>query len=532
MNKKIISIISVAILVIVASMWLYFANRFERMVQETILPKIKDYQEYIDTDIEKVIIDKYKFKLAIGKIIILDDSDYSVEIDGINFSYNPLSGQIRGTNIPNGKIIVHQKHLGIASKSKKFTIKFSNELFKDNKVNSSIFIGIKGITQYLLDSEEILISNEEAETSIEISQSQRNKDNLSIIITSSAIGTTIKSMKIDSEDEVLNRIMEQFGEMFKLKGDMDYNVKYELDFEKEHFPKYIRLFMLLASHDNPEKAKDIIINNNLQDYEFFIEGTENAKFADNDEYNFYGMIKNDGKRIILDLDFDSYSAPNDEIDEKYTELVVDFIRFIIVQQEESVRGIPLDFNTEDYTNIARMFVDINKAKLSLKLNFDHKFVKFSHKLLVDINDHAFEFYGKKSLTSYKGNLKISKPQEFVNFVSSRLAESFKPIFISSAPYSSDKEGVWYDAVVQNIKDNGFDAMKVFHNKDNLKEGEPLIADIRGNFRNYSFKINDKNFFQIMSDERLMLLFKNMPGEPNPSNQNNDIGNDTNELPGQ
>ncbi|NRB10940.1 MAG: hypothetical protein HRU35_04940 [Rickettsiaceae bacterium] len=520
MNKKNISIISIVILIILAITWVYLANRFEKMVQEVVLPEIKEYDDVIETNLEEVVIDKYMFKLTTGKINIITSANNIVKIDGINFCYNPIFGTVKGTNIANGAIVIDNKNVGVATESKKFTIKFSNELFKNDKEEANLFFIMKGMTVYRLDSDEVLSSNDNADFSLIFSPSKKYTDNLNVLVKASALDTTIKSLNVNSGDKKIDHFVMKIGEIIKLKGNVDSNIEYELDFKRKYIKEYIQVMFKLASQDNPQEIRNIVNDNKLLDHEFFIEGKENYKFANKDGYDSYLLIKNDGKRMNLDINFNINTTPNEDNNEKITKLFADLMYEGAIE-DSLTYGTRADINPEDLLGLAKIFTDVDKLKLAMNLNFDYKFTKIAHNISLDINDNAFEFNGKKALNSYKGNLKISKPEGLISYISDNLAVRLKPIFTKSAPSVSNKEIEWYDAVVQNIKDNGFNAIKVFHNKDDLKEGEPLIADIKGNLKNYNITFNNKDFFQIMSDERLIPLFKNMPPAPgnNPDESN-------------
>ena len=70
----------------------------------------------------------------------------------------------------------------------------------------------------------------------------------------------------------------------------------------------------------------------------------------------------------------------------------------------------------------------------------------------------------------------------------------------------------YDKISKNIQEKGFSALSTFHKDEELKENSELVTELTFDPNGFKFKINDKGFFEILSDERIANFLENMPVE--------------------
>ncbi|MEM6338795.1 MAG: hypothetical protein AAF673_02580 [Pseudomonadota bacterium] len=70
----------------------------------------------------------------------------------------------------------------------------------------------------------------------------------------------------------------------------------------------------------------------------------------------------------------------------------------------------------------------------------------------------------------------------------------------------------YDKISKNIQENGFSVLSAFHKDEELKENDKLFMELEFDPQKLKFRINDKDFFEFLADERIRNFVANMPTE--------------------
>ena len=85
---KKLGLVVALLLISIAGIWVYLANKFEKIANKDLLPKIQHNHEIIKVDLDTVIIEKFKFRLTLKDVTILPNlPDFKANVDNsISFS--------------------------------------------------------------------------------------------------------------------------------------------------------------------------------------------------------------------------------------------------------------------------------------------------------------------------------------------------------------------------------------------------------------------------------------------------------------
>ncbi|MEM6338419.1 MAG: hypothetical protein AAF673_00635, partial [Pseudomonadota bacterium] len=296
-----------AILVIIAAAtatsWFYFANKFEKIATEEILPKLQKDESLISIDKDAIVIDKYKFKLTLQDINILPKSEFKIHADEITACYNPLSDSIKA-QITGDKLTIGEGDIEFYFPSPSYTIDFNRSLINSNFDNFKISISSKDSSIYFVNDDKF------------ISKSDNSKIIISNILDDNMYDMNLK-VKIDALQmnpesqffiKVLNQISSEFakngvnskidGYYYKMLGEtgpINYNTEYSVQIGKDH------IHSLIASLKGEKDIKEVLENFAFTKDVYSIDISESIK---NSTINDSGDISfsSDGKKIKAEID--------------------------------------------------------------------------------------------------------------------------------------------------------------------------------------------------------------------------------------
>jgi hypothetical protein len=121
---------------------------------------------------------------------------------------------------------------------------------------------------------------------------------------------------------------------------------------------------------------------------------------------------------------------------------------------------------------------------------------------------------------YDGNIKVSDPYKLINSIVDFTETAIYPIVIkATSPIHTTGENDRLKQLINNVKDNGFKALGALNKEVELKPGDSLVTDLHFDPKEFEFKVNNKTFIDIITDERVIPFLKDMPKESEQQHNN-------------
>jgi hypothetical protein len=243
---------------------------------------------------------------------------------------------------------------------------------------------------------------------------------------------------------------------------------------------------------------------------------------------YLASLSNDGNKISGNIELSSATDLSDSqkkelISLKSKSIYENILSQIRITNEDSnVEPAAKNFVAEDFEPIVAKILDLKTIDIKLSGAYDKAAQHIDHNLVVKVNNHEIDFNGKGKLKemTYDGNVKVSDPNKLINSVVNFTEVAVYPLVskVTSQNHSTE-EGNDFKQFINNVKDNGFKALGALHKEATLNPGDSLVTHLH--FRllnNFEFKINDKPFLNIMTDERVIPFLRGMPGNKNEQQQ--------------
>lgn len=515
--KKLGSIL--VIVVIIAGGWFYLANKFEQMATEELLPRIESNNSMMAADLNSVVIEKFKFRLTLQDVTIFPASKYfKTKSDKIILSYNPLTDNICAWF--NGeKLSIGTGSTEVYIPSPDQTIKFNRSILKDGFKNTDLKITSKELSIYLASDDKFI--SRTADSKFTISNSLNSDEVYSI-----DLGIDLNSMEINPESEYFMHLLETLmPEITKEKlflgkndlqianyyykvaektGPINYSTNYSIKLGKKHVDN------IIASVRGEKSPLDIYNEFSFTKDKYSLEAKEtigNSALNDSSYFSFSG----DGNKVIISTNAYLKRSYNEEQQNLVT-AITNILLKDIAEQTLNNLNISLDVTDKDFQKLSEYLTNIEKIFLDFNVNYDIASSNFDHSLSVGINDFSTLISGSVESKIYNGKVDISTPSILINTVSDTYQEAIQPFLKKVSDKTSALNIDSLDQVMSNIKDNGFNTLAAFHEEDELKENDKLVANITLNPKGFNFKINEKTLFEFLADERIVKFLKNMPEE--------------------
>ncbi|CAN0586383.1 unnamed protein product, partial [Ectocarpus sp. 12 AP-2014] len=175
--------------------------------------------------------------------------------------------------------------------------------------------------------------------------------------------------------------------------------------------------------------------------------------------------------------------------------------------------------SEDFTKISEILTNIDKTEIKIGVEYDIKSNNLEQEILYSLGDFNIKSKGKVNDKGYNGTFEISNPKLLTDTIGHIYENSMRPIFVKLSDNRDDKKTVAeYDKIAKNIQENGFSALSAFHKDNELKENSKLVTEVLFDPTGFKFKINDKGFFEILTDERVAKFLENLPYEDKAENK--------------
>lgn len=519
-------VILALLLLVIAAIWAVMANRFESFVKNEILPKLERHESWVKTDPSSIKIDKYKFSVSIGEIIIFPNSEIlAIKTDQIKFSYNPFKKQITA-HLTGKKLEVGQGDLGFYYENNPSDfITFNQEILLGDLNNMLIKFNSNSKTEIKDNLKNELICSLEGET-----DTITGKNN-PVITDNYQLGFDLDGKNIqyynsdyfkrlvfyiygalDKKDSALFTIEDDFDSFgyttktIEVTGPLNIKSRYSLELKKEHFQSI--LLILKGEKTLPTLISEFNFFNDL--YFLTIDSTvKNSSIED----KYLMSLSNDGNKISTDIKLSYNKNLNDT---QKVELRPYIAAFLYKGINHKTPGSDISYPNlaiEDVDALAAKFLDFKDLNFKIKGSYDKTSKDLEQDVAVQVNNHSINIAGTGKLMdmTYDGNIKISDPDKLINSVVDFTQTAIYPIAYKMSLSNPDsKTNEHFKVFVNNLKENGFRALGAFSKENVLNSGDPLNVGIHFNLKGFEVKFNDKPFLDIMTDERVIPFLKGMP----------------------
>lgn len=514
--KKLSSFIAL-LLIIIAGVWFYLANEFEKIATEDLLPKIKKNKSLITADLDSVIIEKFKFRLTLKDVTILPKSPHlTLATDTMVASYNPFTDKIticfNGDKLSNG---IGKTAVYIPSPNQ--TITFNKALLKDDIddiENIDITLTSKEPSMYFTEDDKFIARA--ADSKLNISSQldngayfinlKLNFNKMEINPESKYMAYMIEKLVPESLRKELNLSDDSYIENYYYKvaektGPLDYSTEYSLKINEDSLEDIIstltdkkELSELYEKFDFKKENYSISIK----------ESFGNSAMKDSGSMHFSG----DGKKINSTMDVSFVRNYSDTQKQEITSIT----RVLLTKLAQQIPNNDLNFSTteDDFTPLATSITDVKNFKMALDVVYDIESSDFTHSLNIGLDDFNAELNGAVKEKIYDAKTTIDTPTLLINSLTNFYATSIKPILNTGSNEAFQTKIKSLDLIIENIKNNSFDALAALHNGEELKENDILKSNFMFNPHNFDFKINDKGFFDILTDEHVVKFLQGMP----------------------
>lgn len=500
--KKLISIVLVFLLIL-AGTWIYFANKFEKMVSEELIPAIQAPESMITADLDSIVINKFKFQVELKDVTLFPASNvFVMNTDSMLMSYKPFYDKIK-LSFNGKKLSMGSGDTEVYIPSPDHTITFNRSILDFDNV--SIDTVSKNLFIYSSKNDNLIASAVTSESSV----SSKLKDGVySIDLTANG-----NQLKINPDSNYSKNVLKvlmpksnlvdinssdylhYYYKLIEKTGPSDFSGKYSMKLKEE----YLKNITSALQAEAPEKALELLIELTKENYALHAKETLTNSALD---HSWSLDTSSDSNKINTKF---NVSCLN-----KYTETQrQDTIS--ITQDLLLNRLSALNFKVEerDLTPLATEIADIKKLKLEFNFTHDVKSNEASNALKIELNDFSANLNGGTEDSMHNLHAVIKTPTMLINGLTA-LDDSIKPILAKNTNKEFATNIESFVQIMENVKDNGFNALAAFHKNSNLEANEELQADIIINLQNFEFKINDKGILDILTDENIIKFLQGMP----------------------
>lgn len=522
---KKLGFIAAILLVIIAGVWFYLANNFEKMAKEELLPKIQDNDSIITANLDSVMIEKFRFRLTLKDVTIFPESQYFVtSSDQMAVSYNPFTDKI--TICFNGeKLSTGSGKTAIYIPSPNQRINFNKSLLKHELDDINITMTSKDSSMYFSEDNKLISSTTGSNFNF---SSRLDSDDMYYI----DLSFNANDMDINPDSKYFEYLLKSFlpkdiqnninlddnsfsftnyyYKMTEKTGPVSYSTKYSIKLGKDHVQG------ILDSLKGKKEFSDIYKEFSFTEENYSIsikENVNNTMLKDSAILYFAG----DGSKINANMDMSFNRNYTDEQKKAITTITKDFLYELMkALAADDKSSFKIDFNIEadDLMPVSTLLTNIEKQHLAFNVVYDITSTNFDHSLKIGLNNFTTKLTGAKEDKVYSADINISTPMILVDGVTNFYNTGIRPLLAKNMLKDNAAGIKAFDQIMKNIKDNGFNALAAFHNSEELKENDTLISSIIFNPQGFNLKINDKNFFKLLADERIVKFLQDMPDEKN------------------
>ncbi len=520
-------VIFALLLVLVSSVWLYLANQFKR----TVTREIQNNNFINLSNPESVVIEKFKFKVTLKDVTIPILKGGNVTADIMSVFCNPLTNNI--TVYFNGdKLNIGKGESAMYVPSPNITIVFNKSFTNNSKINFTnidMMLTSQDLSLYFAKDNTFIYKASLLETNF----STKLKNNAYHITYDSNIeegetnfepGYLQKIAKNVLPEHLVQKLDNQFFDkhyyaILQKAGPTSSSNNLSVSLSKNLVKTIIRyieeakdLDEIYKEFDYKKENYSIALNSNCT----------NAVFTESIDV----LLSGDGENILMSINtkgLDNYSNNSENNNEtslkKSINTVLSDLLLEEAQKYADLYDVNLTATPEDFIPLVES-LNFNHSKINLKYNHN---IESADSLLdfdIGLNDFNIKSQGSFKDKIYNGKIEIKTPALLIDNISNIYTKSVKPILDQNITQENAPKFEYIDSIMENIKNNGFNAVSVFHHKPGLQVNETFVSNIIFNPKKFELKINDKTILDILTDKNIIKFLQDMP-EKDDSKENKD-----------
>ncbi len=515
---KKIGTILIRLLTIIAGMWFYLANKFKKIATGEVLPKIKESNSTMQVDLSSVAIEKFKFKLTLkGVTIFPEESTYfKIKSDEITISYNPFTDNIC-TRFNGKKLSIGTGGTGIYIPNPNQIIEFNRSILKQGLSDVTLKTTSKKIFIYLATADKFIsratgskfkFSNNLNSDKFYSIKLALDFNNVEIKPESKYLINLLENLIPKSAQEKLTlnknniQIVNYYCNIVKKTDPVNYNAKHSIKLGKQHVDN------IIASIRGEKELSEIYDKFNFTEDNYSLKAKKRTNnFALDDSSSFF--FSGDGKKIVANTNAVLKRSYIDEQKKAVTNITSILLKTSAIDILNTL-NIDLNVMDEDFKKLAEVFTNFKKVIINFDINYDITSSNLNHSLNMRIDNFSTSVTGAVENEIYSGQATVSTPAILINNIFSTYEDAIKPFLEKVISKIDDLRLNSLNQLMNNIKNNTFDALAVFYKGDELKMDDSLVTNITVNPKGIDFKINNKDFFKSLTDERIVKFLKKIP----------------------
>lgn len=496
----------------VAGAWIYFANKFEQIVVDDILPKLTQNPEIVYVDPSAVRIQKYRFELSLGKLEILPDHEkISVTLNDTGVKYNPFKDEISLYSIGNKNSFVIEEN-EYYTNNLKIGFEFKRPLLQG-------VVSDFGIKFEFADSELYEATNNTKVANVaggEVRLTYRQNDGyitpqIKLDFKDLYISEQLSDSIANLQDYAVGNLLPQFIGSFNLNIDGRRNFHNGIDDYMKKLSGTDKLqysFTLDANIDNAiaDQVAEAIMYPDLPKI---------IQIVDSKKFDFYlnqqmslGLFSNStdfsiGKKddyLEVKINTSSNQDLNDGLRAKLSIALAE-VYDNWLQDIYRLKGL----SPEDYLNLSKAFASVKNTDMNGYINYGMKDSSIKHDINISVNtiqnNYKFKSKGDYSNNKYAANIQcdqLGTGMLVITDISSDLLGRFNKK-ATNVSDETKKILLNIEKVMKFINQNGFEVIKVLHKggEDDLTLDGTFESDIAVDTSNMSVEINAVPINQVM-----------------------------------
>jgi len=515
MKKKIIFL---AIIAAIGATWFVLANKFESMVTDNYLPRLKEYKEkgVIDFDADNVKIEKYKFKVVVDNFSYDLNHEQNVRIDQVSACYNPFTDNVTiytsGQKISMGggetESYINNPKASIKINRSVLTGDFDKVKLAFSMKKYELLSAVDNSVLCSEDSSEMVVTGDFDKTTnqylIEI-----KGDDKGVVLKPGYFKDIHNRLKNDLNvlppeiKEKMTKLISSFSDYANnnasVTGPQNYKTHISLHFDK----KYVERLVKTIKHEikSNELFEDFKVSEDL--FGIIVNFIGGDNFG---ESKILLEIAGDAKDLKGKFDVFGKANYSPEQTAKLANFTSELLANIFneFKSETNPALVAADFNLlESY------IVDIKNMHLGFGGSYKLANSDFDTDLNLAINNYKIDLSAKGiDGKSYTGTLKLSDPAVLLAAKTKFTKEVAIPL-LEKTGLRNKQELVKLEKLNSNIEANGFEALKVLSADPDLKAGDSFQVVFSFEPESFAFKANDKPFLKILTDDRIVKFLKGM-----------------------
>ncbi|GAB4165221.1 MAG: hypothetical protein Tsb006_4760 [Rickettsiaceae bacterium] len=504
--------------------WIYFAFKFESDMKKKFLPLISSGDFVLSANTDDVIIEKFKFRAMLKEPVIFPKSKFKVAGDKLGISYNPLNG-ITLVYFYGRDVQVGDGDTGLIVSSPNLRFEFSRDWLDGDYDNLNFKFFASKFMVKLLKDDSVLFNSPDATIKLTNKLDEEGYYRLDVDFDVKGLDYTrecidyVKRLKQELAPDLISadwgdkveKISNYYNKILNRIEPFDYTSNFLLKVSKKQFEDIIAIF-----------KGELALEEAYDQFKFFDdkyvlsirESLVNSYMRDSATYR----LSNDGRLASTSFGFMMIRHYKEEQKQDVAAITTELIKGLV---KPGANG----FSTEDCENVVKKVLDRNRISGSFYVHYDLLDDTISTLAESIVDKLEIEYKGRSSRDkTYEGTFSISSPNTLIDGIGKLYDAGLKNL-IPEDSKGSTANRKYFDTIVDNIKNNGFSFLSAFHDSEILGQKRALKTNISFNLdmkninlNNLNFKINDKDAFEVLADERVVKFLQSMPKTEAERNQ--------------